>query len=189
MRLDELIKLEEKRKALEEKRGKLKEFMENVNSITLIRVYYATGKTDDFPAEEVSHMTEKRIVASAMKEAELIALEELIAGMDEKIKKINDIISMANEVLMPIIGEEVAKEPETMPKLVSSPKGQEQYEEGKYYPSAHSGASFHGESWYSCPHCNNSIEAYDFEFERGVKKVAKGVYRCNKCKKLMSFER
>ena len=57
----------------------------------------------------------------------------------------------------------------------------EQYDENKFYPHAISGASFHGESWYKCPHCNKSFEFYEAWNHWGV---AKSIYRCPRCKTL-----
>lgn len=33
------------------------------------------------------------------------------------------------------------------------------------------GDSFHGETWYRCPHCNKAFEYWDTVFERGFKKT------------------
>lgn len=59
----------------------------------------------------------------------------------------------------------------------------EEYDSSKNYPSFQYGASFHGETWYKCPHCGHCYEYYDLQFERGAKRVAKGHYRC-RCGKI-----
>lgn len=50
-------------------------------------------------------------------------------------------------------------------------------------------ASFHGESWYYCPHCGKPIEGYDFDRQDGVKRISRLVYRCQECGKLMTYIR
>lgn len=41
--------------------------------------------------------------------------------------------------------------------------------------------TFHGETWYRCPYCNESFELFDAKFERGFKKLDDNVYLHNKC--------
>ena len=42
--------------------------------------------------------------------------------------------------------------------------------------------SFHGESWYRCPWCNEEYEYYDTVFERGFEKTNENrVYKHKKC--------
>lgn len=51
----------------------------------------------------------------------------------------------------------------------------------EYIKPAYSVASFHGETWCRCPHCDMAFEVYDAEFERcGIKKTDK--YRVYLCK-------
>ena len=42
----------------------------------------------------------------------------------------------------------------------------------KYIKSAKLRASFHGETWFTCPYCDKAFEIFDTKFERGFKKTA-----------------
>ena len=54
----------------------------------------------------------------------------------------------------------------------------------EYIPDAKCEASFHGELWFRCPHCNESFEYYDGVFGRnGIKMIDIHTYICGKCGK------
>ena len=131
---------------------------------------------------------EEQVITDAMKKAEYEAIKALTADIDARLEQLKETADKADELLKDVAvpvpkTEQKVSEPAAMPETL------EQYEKGKSYPFASHGASFHGESWYHCPHCNVSIEAYDFQFENGVKKVADGIYRCDNCQKLMKHSR
>lgn len=53
--------------------------------------------------------------------------------------------------------------------------------------SARPGAFFHGEEWYTCPHCSYGVEAHDCIYEHdGIKKVEgmDDIYICPNCHKM-----
>lgn len=191
MKIEELFILEEERKELEKKREDLQELMKNIGSIDHIDLVYKFNKISRFyVVSEIGRAIpkEEQVITKAMKKAECEAIKELTADIDTRLEQIKETADKANKLLESVTmpapkTEQKASEPAITSDMM------EQYEEGKHYPSASHGASFHGESWYHCPHCHTSIEAYDFQHEDGVKKVADGVYRCNSCKKLMSHSR
>ena len=191
MKVQELLFLEEERKELEKKKEDLQELMKNIGSIDYIDLVYKFNKNNRFYVADGNGRVitkEERIITKAIMEAEREAIKKLTANVDERLEQIKETADKANKLLEDVAVPAPKKEQEASEPVVAL-ETMEQYEKGKYYPSASSGASFHGENWYHCPHCHASIEAYDFQYEHGVKRVAKGVYRCNNCRKLMSHER
>ena len=192
MKVKELLNLEAERKELEEKREELQELMKNIGSIDYIDLVYKFNMNNRFYVVDDGKSRviprEEQVIVDAMKKAEYEAIQTLMADIDARLEQLKETADKAYKLLKDLAvpapkTEQKASEPAAMPETL------EQYEKGKSYPSASHGASFHGESWYHCPHCNASIEAYDFEYENGVKKVAAGIYRCDNCKKLMSHSR
>lgn len=191
MKVRELLNLEEERKELEKKREDLQELMKNIGSIDYIDLVYKFNKHNRFYVEDGNGRVvqkEERVITEAMKKAECEAIKELTADIDARLEQLKETADKANKLLEGVVVpapkvEQEAPEPAIASEMI------EQYEEGKSYPSASHGACFHGENWYHCPHCNASIEAYSFQFEDGVKKIADGIYRCDNCQKLMEFRR
>lgn len=52
------------------------------------------------------------------------------------------------------------------------------YVHGRNIESAIYQTSFHGETWYKCPHCGNGVELYSFKSTN-----EKYVYQCPYCEK------
>ena len=64
---------------------------------------------------------------------------------------------------------------------------EESHMESPRIQSARPGAFFHGEEWYTCPHCSYGVEAHDCIYEHdGIKKVEgmDDIYICPNCHKM-----
>ena len=57
---------------------------------------------------------------------------------------------------------------------------------GEKTKPAINGECFHGESWYTCPWCNQAFEFWDTQFEEGFIKIENGIYRHKNCGKLIT---